>query len=236
MGDFVEVILRSTAAFAVMMVIARILGKPTISQMTYRDFVAAITLGALTANITFNLKMNIWLLLTALLTFSGIAYLLMVLAIKSRLFRKWISGRPTMLIQEGKILEENMRKLKITLDTLNQELRERNIFNIEEVQYAVLEQNGKISVLRKPEFLPVIHKDLNIQSQSPQTFPIELIMDGEIITTNLQQNNLKKDWLMSQLKTRNLSLEKISYAVISSNGQLFFDRYDDKIKHPIDQE
>jgi uncharacterized membrane protein YcaP (DUF421 family) len=177
MEHMFEIIIRSVAAFGIMMVITRILGKPTISQMTYHDFVAAITLGALTANIAFNVKINVWQLLVSLITFSGIAYVLMILALKNRTLRKWISGKPTILIQDGKVLENNMRKLKITLDTLNQELREKNILN-----------------------------------------------------------DIKKEWLLSQIKARGLSIENISYAVKSSIGHLIFDQYNDQIRHPIDKE
>jgi uncharacterized membrane protein YcaP (DUF421 family) len=231
-----ETVMRSALAFAIIMVIARTLGKPTISQMTYHDFVAAITLGALTANLAFNVQMTVWQMIASLLTISGIAYLLMVLALKNRTLRKWVSGKPTVLIQDGKILENNMRKLKITLDTLNQELREKNIFNIEEVQDAVLELNGKISVLRKPEYMPVTHKDLKLAPGAKQSFPVELIMDGKIISENLLQNGITEDWFLSQVKTRGLSIEQISYAVKSSNGHLIFDQYDDQLRHSIDKE
>ncbi|UVI33021.1 DUF421 domain-containing protein [Paenibacillus spongiae] len=231
-----EVVARSAAAFVIMMVIARILGKSTIAQMTYHDFVAAITLGAITANLAFNVKMNLWELLAALVTFSFIAFILMVISLRSRPLRKWISGQPTIVIQDGKILENNMKKLKITLDTLNQELREKNIFDIEEVQYAILELNGKVSVLRKPDYLPVVHKDLNILSKVKQAFPIELIMDGRWIEDNLQQNSIDKQWLLSQIKMKGKSVHEISYAVMTSNNQLFFDYYEDRIGHPVDKE
>ncbi|WP_336776752.1 DUF421 domain-containing protein [Paenibacillus sp. MMO-58] len=229
-------VLRTVLAFFIMMLIARILGKSTISQMTYHDFVAAITLGAFTANLAFNMKVNFWEMLTALVTFGGIAYLLMVIALRSRPLRKWISGQPTILIQDGKILENNMRKLKITLDTLNQELREKNIFNIEEVHYAVLELNGKVSVLRKPEYLPVTRKDMNVPAGPKPSFPIELIMDGKIIDNNLRQNGITKEWLVSQAKTKGLSLQSVNYAVKSSNGHLYFDSYEDRVHNPVDEE
>ncbi|MGW8957916.1 DUF421 domain-containing protein [Paenibacillus sp. NPDC055715] len=231
-----ETMLRSVLAFTIMMLIARILGKPTIAQMTYHDFVAAITLGAITANISFNDKISIWILLTATLTFTGIAYLLMVFAMKNRKLRNWFSGKPTVLIQEGKILENNMRKLKITLDTLNQELREKNIFNIQDVQYAVLELNGNISVLPTPDSMPVTRKDLHLNVRSEQTFPIELVMDGNIIDANLKQNDITTEWLLSQVKKKGFSIENINYAVISSDGNIYFDEYKDQIRNPIDRE
>ncbi|WP_068501527.1 DUF421 domain-containing protein [Paenibacillus kribbensis] len=234
--ELLETMLRSISAFTLMMLIARILGKSTIAQMTYHDFVAVITLGAITANLAFNNTISIKILLTSLLTFTGIAYLLMFFSMKNRKLRSWFSGKPTVLIQEGKIMESNMRKLKITLDTLNQELRGKNIFNIQDVQYAVLELNGSISVLPKPESQPVTRKDLHLKNQSEQIFPIELIMDGDIIDANLQQNNITNEWLHSQIKKKGLSIENVNYAVISSNGNIYFDEYKDQIEQPIDKE
>lgn len=231
-----DIVWRSTLAFVLMMFIARKLGKATISQMTYHDFVAAITLGALTANLAYNVKMNLWEPLTSLVIFSGIAYILMFVALKSRKLRKVISGRPTVLIQDGKILENNMKKLKMTLDTLNQELRQKDIFNIEEVNYAVLELNGKISVLKNPEYLPVIHRDINKSVQMNQLFPLELIMDGELIENNLKKNNLSKEWLLSEIESQGKSFENINYAVRSTTGQVFLDVYQDQIKQPVDKE
>ncbi|KJD42508.1 DUF421 domain-containing protein [Paenibacillus terrae] len=231
-----ETMLRSISAFTLMMLIARILGKSTIAQMTYHDFVAAITLGAITANLAYNNTISIKILLTSLLAFTGISYLLMFFSMKNRKLRDWLSGKPTVLIQEGKILESNMRKLKITLDTLNQELRSKNIFNIQDVHYAVLEMNGAISVLPKWESKPVTRKDLHLDDRSEHIFPIELIMDGSIIEANLKDNDITTEWLHSQIKKKGLSIENINYAVISSNGSIYFDEYKDRIKHPVDKE
>lgn len=236
METIIETVGRAFLAFAIMMIITRTLGKQTIAQMTYHDFVAAITLGALTGNLAFNSQMKISHLIVSLVTFSGIAYLSVYLTLKSRTMRKWISGQPTVLIQDGKIMEKNMRNQKLTLDTLNQELREKNIFNIEEVQYAVLELNGKVSVLRKPDYLPVIHKDLKLKPGNRQSFPLELIMDGEIIQDNLKQNNLTIEWLMSQVKKKGLKIAEVSYAVRTSTGNIYIDRYEDHIVNSIDKE
>lgn len=231
-----EIVLRSILAFFIMMIIARILGKPTISQLTYHDFVVTITLGALTANLTFNTQMKVWNVITALLTFTVIAYVLMYLAMKSRRIRKWVAGEPTVLIENGKILEGNIQKQKLTLDTLIQELREKNIFDLAEVEYAVLEPNGKFSVLRKSEYLPVTRKDLKLKVRRKQLFPVELIMDGQIIGDNLKSSGLSREWLIAQLEKRGHSPERVNYAVRSTNGSLFIDSFEDHIRHPIDRE
>lgn len=236
MGPIWDIVWRSVLAFTVMMILARKLGKATVAQLTYHDFVAAISLGALTANLAFNLKMDFWEPFTSLLVFGFIAYLLMVLALKSRKLRKIISGQPTVLIQDGKILEENMRKLKLTLDTLNQELREKDIFDIEEVDYAVLELNGRVSVLKKPAYRAVVQKDLHLPVPSQQSFPLELIMDGQIIENNLKNHNLSNEWLLNEINRRGKSLPMINYAVRSTNGHLYFDEFQDAIRNPIDKE
>ena len=181
MNDTLELLIRTFCAVALIMIIARTLGKTTVAQMTYHDFVAAITLGAITANLAFNIKESFWDLTFSLIIFSGVLYIFTFAAIKSRKARSWLSGKPTVVIENGKILEQNLKKLRLTLDTLNQELREKDIFDIEEVEFAVLELNGKLSVLRKPEYLPIIRKDMGISSASKTTFPIEIIMDGKII-------------------------------------------------------
>ena len=239
MNEIMEVLLRTLVAFVLIMIIARVLGKQTISQMTYHDFVAAITLGAMTGNLAFNTKLNYWHLIVSLLLFSGIAYLVTFISLKSRKTRKLLSGKPTMVIENGKILEDNLKKLHLTLDTLNQELREKDVFDIQEVEFAVLELNGRVSVLKKPEFRQVLIKDfpkLTAKSHSKTTFPVELIMDGEMIKENLEQNQLSEAWIFNELNKRKLSLAEVFYAVKGTQGYLYFDLYRDQIKNPISNE
>lgn len=236
MNPYLEIIVRTAAAFVLILIVTKVIGKHTIAQMTYHDFVSSITLGAITANIAYNTGLKSWHLIVALLTFSGIAFIVAQFSMKNRKVRKWVSGKPTIIIEEGKILEQNMRKVKFSLDTMNQELREKDIFDIGEVEYAVLELNGKLSVLRKPEFRQITRKDLSIASMGKTQFPIELIMDGELVDENIEKGGISTQWLFMQLKKRGLALEEVCYAVKGTNGSLYFDLYQDKIKHPIDPE
>ncbi|MCD9026530.1 DUF421 domain-containing protein [Cohnella sp. NL03-T5] len=219
------------------MIIAKILGKHTLTQMTYYDFVLSITLGAITGNIAFNTALGSGHLTVALLTFGGIAYIVALVTMKSRKLRKWLSGKPTIVIESGKILENNLKKLKFSIDTLDQELREKEIFDIEEVEYAVLELNGKLSVLKKQQYRQITQKDLfNLSSAQAKKsqFPIELIMDGEVVSENMKHDGMSPEWLAQQLNERGLALEEVFYAVRGTNGSLFFDLYKDHIKHPVD--
>lgn len=236
MSDILEVILRTIGGFLIFMVIARMLGKQTISQMTLHDFIAAICLGGIIANLTFNLKIEYKHILIAFLIFGGIAYLSSIVSRKSRKARKWLSGQPTVLIEESKILEENMKKINYTLDYLNQALREKDIFDIEEVEYAILEIDGHISVLKKPPYRNVTKKDMGILTANMSAFPIELIMDGKIIEKNLVENGLTKDWLSKEIQKKGLTLSDVCYAVRGTNKQLYFDLYRDQISSSVDKE
>lgn len=226
---------RSIAALAVLLVITRTLGKQTLSNMTFHDFVAAVILGAIAANLAFNENIKITHILISLLVFSGISFILSKLAMKSRKIRKLISGAPSVLIENGKILEGNMKKNKYTLDSLNEMLREKEIFDINEVEYALLEPNGKLSVMRKKEHRGVTTKDLNLLINNQQ-FPVELIMDGKILNKNLNHVALSTEKLSQDVKKKGKTLDEVFYAVRSTDGQIYYDFYSDNIKKPIDKE
>ncbi|MGO4788655.1 DUF421 domain-containing protein [Paenibacillus sp. 2KB_20] len=234
MQEYMEIIIRTASAFLLLLIISRILGKQTISNMTFHDFVSGITLGGITANLAFNKNISHWALIVSLLVFFGIAYLMSVLALKNRALSRLISGTPTVIIENGKILENNMRKIRYTLDSLNQSLREKNIFNIEEVEYAIMEDHGKLTIKKKSEYEWVTRKDLKLHPAAVNSFPVELIIDGKIIEDNLTENGLTSQWLESELKKRNKAVSDVFYAVKGTQNKLFFDYYQDNIQKPID--
>ncbi|RED56275.1 DUF421 domain-containing protein [Cohnella lupini] len=234
MPVYIEVGIRTIIAIVLVIVIARLLGKQAISQMGYFDFAFVILLGTIAGNLSFNIKIHTGIFIASILTFTLCVFLLSLLALKFRSSRKWISGKPTIVIEKGKILEENLKRIYFTLDTLNQELRLKDCFNIEEVEYAVLELNGKLSILKKPEFQQLVKKDFSIATQ-PTSFPVELIMEGETVKANLKDNALN-EWLDSELKKHGLAIPDIFYAVRSSNGNFYWDVYKDRIPNPVDEE
>ncbi len=178
MEEHYEVIIRSIIAFSLLIVGARILGKQTISQMTIFDFVASISLGAIAANLAFNTSVKIHHIVLAYTIFVIVLYLIALLSLKNRKSRKFFAGDPTVIIENGKILEHNMKKMRYTLDYLNQQLREKDVFDIKEVMYALIETNGSLTVLKNPENRNITKKDMLQYVQPEQQLPIELIMDG----------------------------------------------------------
>jgi len=218
------------------MIIARALGKQTLSNMNFHEFVTAVILGAIAANFAFNEKIEVVHILIAMGVFTITSYILSKLFLKFRKFKMWTEGTPTVLIEGGVILEENMKKNNMTMDSLNEQLRQKEIFDIKDVEYALLEINGMLSVQKKKELQAVTLKDLQLKAGPAPQYPIELVIDGQLLSDTLQANRIPEAWLLSQLKVRGKRLEDVFYAVKGSNGQLYVDDYRDHLRHPIDVE
>ncbi|KQL56979.1 MULTISPECIES: DUF421 domain-containing protein [Bacillaceae] len=235
MSEHVEIIIRSFLAFSILLVGARLLGKQTISQMNVLDFIIAISIGAITANLSFNLSVKIHHSILAFSIFVTVSILTSYISLKSYRARNWITGNPTVVIENGKILEKNMRKARYNLNELNQLLREREIFNIEEVLYAIVETNGKMNVLKKPEYQGVTKQDIKAPLIKNR-LPIELIMDGKILDKNLTDNHIQEKWLLRELNKRNLKQTDVFYAVISATNKLFINTYHNQVQQPANVE
>lgn len=236
MPEHFEIISRTLLAFLILFIGAKLLGKQMIAEMNTFDFIGAISIGAIIANLAFNLNIKIHHSVIAFIILVSIILLVSYVSMKSRIGRNLLAGNPTVIIEDGKILEANMRKMRYSLDYLNQQLRQKGIFNIDEVLYVIVETNGRVSVLKKPQFRNVSKQDLNISTIQESNLPIELIMDGEIISKNLRQNNLSESMLQNELKKRKLQTKDVVYAVLAANGNIYIDTYKDQITSPIDQE
>lgn len=227
--------MRSIIAFTSLFVAARILGKQTVSRMTIFDFIAVVTLGSVTANLAFAMEIETRYIFIVFTIFVILIYLSAFISLKSEKARKLVAGDPTVVIENGKILEHNMKKMRYTLDYLNQQLRQKDIFSIDEVQYALVENNGLLSVKKKEQHLNVTRKDLNIYKPEIK-LPVELIMDGKILEENLQENNITLEWLQAELLKRQLNAESVVYALLTSSQTLYIDTHNDQLQSPMDVE
>ncbi|RIX52126.1 DUF421 domain-containing protein [Paenibacillus nanensis] len=238
MPEQLSILIRSISAFALLLVITRIIGKKTLSNMNIHEFVTAIILGAISANLAFNEKINTLHLLISLSVFTVTSWLISLTTLKSRNAEKLFFGKPSVLIEDGKLLEENMKKSKYTLDSLNEMLREKDIFDITEVQYALLENNGKLSVLKKKEYRTLTFQDFQKQtgngSPSVSKYPIELIMEGKLIPEHLSEANMDRQALEKAVRKKGYELTDVFYAVRGTDGQLYFDFYNDRLNNPLE--
>ncbi|WP_066253169.1 DUF421 domain-containing protein [Neobacillus drentensis] len=227
-------ILRTVVSFMILILVTLAIGKHINSHKNHYSFALSVTIGSFIANMGFDTNLKFKEMLISFLVLILMFYLFMVLSSRSRSFRKWLSGRPTVLIEKGKLLDKNMKKVKFSIDDLNQHLREKEIFNIAEVEYAMLEVNGELSILKKVPFQNAIKKDFNFPISS-ESLPVELVMDGQIIEKNAS-GIYSSEWIDAEFKRRNLRIEEIYYAVVNSGGNLFVDKYEDKLSSPTDVE
>lgn len=226
--------LKAVIAFVVVLLMARWLNKEQLSQLTFYDWIVSITIGSIAANLATDPEGRTLEHVVVLVIFSAAAYLTGMITEKSRPLRKLIEGEPTVVIHNGRILEHNMAKLHYNLDNLLSQLRDKNVFNIEDVEFALLEGNGGLSVLLKSQKRPVTPADLNIPT-SYEGMSSEIIVDGQVIYQNLKQNQLDEQWLIAELKKRGYNSPRdIVFASLSSDGQLYIDDKRDKSQYMVD--
>lgn len=141
----------------------------------------------------------LWVFLTAAIEF---------IVFKSSKARGLLDGEPTILIKHGKIIEKALSSNKLNMDDLTMLLRIKNVFAVSEVEYAILEPNGQLSVLKKEEFEPVTKKDSNILVKRRPYIPTELIVDGKIVSKNLTELNINENWLTNELHLKGGSMKQ----------------------------
>src|SRR3954462_5063279 len=159
MLESIEIIFRTFTAFILLWVFVQLLGKQTIAQRTYHLYIASITMGTIAGNLAFNIKIKFLYFIISIIIMGTVVFMLNLVAVRNPRFGKWIAGEPAALIHKGQILEESMERMGYSLDSLKQALRGKDIFNIDEVECAILEVNGSLSVLKKPQYQTTTKED-----------------------------------------------------------------------------
>lgn len=221
---FWETLLRTTLAFMVLLIMARLMGKEQVSQLTFFHYVTGITIGSIAAEIAGQYETPFADGIIAMIWWAALTLLMSYIALKSKRARVILDDKPTIIMFEGKIIEEAMKKSRLHLDDLNMMLREQSIFSIKDVQYAILETNGNLSVLKKAGLEPATKKDVNAPVTEPKYIPSEIISDGKIVKKNLIELNLTEEWVYDQLKKQGIGkVEQVFYAEIQMDGSLHVD-------------
>lgn len=193
------VIVRSFIGFFSLLIFARIIGKEQISQLNFFDYVLGITIGSMAATLTTDLSSRAWPHWVGLLTWAVLGYLMELISTKWRYAAKYLEGEPAIVIMNGKIMENVLRKMKYRISEILELLRNKGVFDLNQVDFAIIEPNGQISVLLKPEYQPLTPKDMKI-AVSPTGISTELVYDGIVFEENLRQLNKDKEWLLKELK------------------------------------
>ncbi|MBX6394909.1 MAG: DUF421 domain-containing protein, partial [Alicyclobacillaceae bacterium] len=224
--------IRSILIFFVLLIFTKILGKREISQLSFIDFVSAITMGDIAANLSYNLEGQMAKGFSSLLVWVFVPFLLSYLALHFKWIRRFLNGNPVVVIRQGKVMEENLRKVRYSIDDLMQQLRQRNVFHVADVEFAVLEASGQLTVLRKADVEQPTRRDLSIASEM-RNEPHVVIEDGHIHHEGLSKANLDPGWLVTELERKGILLSNVFLGQVDSQGNLYVDLYDDKLPVPM---
>lgn len=215
-----QVALTSIFSLAIMFLITRWGGKRQIAQMSPFDYLNAVTVGSIAAEMATDLE-SWYRPLTALLVYGLVTWLVEVSACKSVALRTFWSGRAVILMKDGVILKENLRRATIDLNEFMGQARIAGYFDPNEIQTAILENNGQISFLPKSETRPVTPKDLG-KSVSPTSAWYDLILDGRLMTDNLKAAGKDEAWLDTQLRQTGIGQRSETfYAACDQQGCFF---------------
>ena len=198
--DIIKVILTSLLSVAALFIITKIMGHKQVAQLDFFDYVSGITIGSIGAELATELEEPENPLIA--LAIYGLASLILnLIAHKIPKTRKYINGTPTILMNEGKLYRKNLKQAKLDLSEFMLLCREQGYFDLDEIQTAVFEHNGKLSILPKAANRPATPDDLNITVKATH-IGVEVIMDGRVMGENLSRVGRDENWLTKQLKTQ----------------------------------
>lgn len=217
--DLFDVIMRCLVSLVVLFLVTKMIGKKQVSQFSVFDYVIGISIGNFAAEMALNLDSKYLHGIIAVIVFGFVAYLVSILSMKSLRLRKFFIGDPTMLIQDGRILYANLRKTKFDINDLLEECRINGYFDISEVDYALMEANGEISFLAKPDYQTPTNKDLKVKKKKTGLCA-NLIVDGQIIDNSMEVMHKDVDWLMHELKVKGYKLEEVLLATLDLEDTL----------------
>ena len=214
---------RTILLYLVLIGVVRLMGKRQIGQMEPSEFVVTMLVANLAAIPMQDGGIPLFSGFVPIVTVLGVELVLSALSMKSVRVRKLLCGKPVILIENGNILQQNLKKTRITLDELTGHLREKDVLNLQTVQYAILETNGNLSVFPYPKEKPASAKEAGVQVKK-QSLPITVISDGVLLEKNLQKAKKDGSWMQKQLRQRDATVEQTWLLTVDGEDNVVFYR------------
>ncbi|MFX3650139.1 MAG: DUF421 domain-containing protein [Paenibacillus sp.] len=219
MPEWLEVVLRTLSAVTMLFIITKILGKRQISELSLFEYITGITLGNLVGYISLDTDTKWYLGFLAVFVWVLVSAAAEYLTLKSKKLRDIVDGSSTILIENGALNEKALKKERLTIDEFLEQLRKKDVFRIADVEFAVMEQSGDISVMLKKEYQPLT-ADLLGYHISSEKEPRTIIMDGHILPETLTNTEISEDWIKKELRKLNLTLSQVFIGQVDSKGEL----------------
>ena len=197
-----KIVLSSLLSYAALFLSAKLIGRKQVSQLDFLDYITGITIGSIGAELATDLE-NMWKPLVAIAVYALITWLLSLMNQKSLRARKFSNGSPTIVRDNGKLYRGNMKKAKLELSEFMVMCRQQGYFDLADIQTAVFEYNGKLSILPAAQHRPVTPEDMKLAPEQERIFT-EAIMDGRILEENLKRMGRDAAWLDKQLRAQGI--------------------------------
>lgn len=224
LNEIITIIERSLLALLTLFIITKMLGKKQISQLTVYDYVVSISIGSIAADSIISLDEHMVNGLLAIIIFGVVALAISYISIKSATLNNIINGKPTVLMENGEFNFPNLRQTKIPIYKFLEESRLNGYYDLNMINYAILETNGRISFLPKEEYQEINPKDLKRDLKNKlnkQTYSIELVIDGVVQKENLKDLGKDEEWLKNELKKQKVTnVDQILLLTIDQNDKL----------------
>ena len=217
--DFLSICITALCSIGVLFLLTKIMGHKQLAQLDFFDYITGITIGSIAAEMATELEQP-WKPLSAMAVYGGVTLLLSILSNKFPRMRKYLNGTPTILMDHGKLYRENFKKAKLDLSEFMVMCRQQGYFNLNDIQTAVFEFNGTLSILPVSKKRPANPQDFNL-SPNPEYIQTEVIMDGRILDANLKRMGLDDKWLQKQLSAQGYKKpQEIFLALCDESNQL----------------
>lgn len=222
-------IIKGILIYILALILSKLIDIKIISQMNFFDFIVGVSIGSMIAKIIIDKDHVVFSGIVALITFALLTISTSYLNLKSYSARRIINAKTLILVENGRIIDKNLKRLRITINELMMKLREKDVFNLEDVQFAIMESNGQLSVLIKANKKPITPYDMDLKVKS-SSLVNDIIIDGKIVDKNLKIAGIDKKWLQSELKKKSINnIEEVFYAGVDQNKKLIISK-----KYPYD--
>ncbi|MCX7921965.1 MAG: DUF421 domain-containing protein [Clostridia bacterium] len=222
MESVIETSIRTAIGFTVLLVLTRLLGKKQLGQLTIFTYITGIAMGNIAGDMVVHRDIKLIDGVTGLVIWALLTFIVEYVSLKSSKARIFLDGESSIVIKKGEIMQKELASQRLNMDDLTMLLRVNNVFSIRDVDYAILEPNGQLSILKNPELDSVSKKDMQIQTSSRPYIPTEIIVDGKLVAKNLKELNLDKNWLDTQLSQAGVnSIKEVFFAELQSDGSLY---------------
>lgn len=218
--EFLKIIILSLTSITILFILTKIIGAREMSQLSMFDYINSITIGSMAAEMATSLEDNYMQPLIAMIVYAIVILLLELATNKSLKLRRFITGNALILLDNGVLYKENFKRARLDISEFLTQCRNKNYFNISDIQTAILEPDGKLSILPKSIKRPVIPEDMNLVPIQEQMVA-NIICDGKIIPENLKSTGNNEVWLKNKLKEQNITdIKNIFLATCDSNNNL----------------